>query len=202
MNAHHVIIVTVYLCWGGGFVCLGYFIFLFNKMLWFCSEPLVHVQWDIDGGECDTGCVQFGTAVWRGGCWPWSHGQLFYLIRKDLKLNERHLLFMWDNCVISTFSLICDFVLPESTIWRSSSVWWSGWERTSAVSKDLGCWTQSSTCETWEFPLFLLLWAQVPHGPVRNICAVRRSGHRVGIRGGSELSTGGLPQGIRWLFTL
>lgn len=27
---------------------------------------------------------------------------------------------------------------PESTIWRSSSVWWSGWERTSAVSKYFG----------------------------------------------------------------
>lgn len=39
------------------------------------SEPLVHLQWDDDSGECDSGCVQPGAAVWGGRCRPWCHGE-------------------------------------------------------------------------------------------------------------------------------
>lgn len=39
------------------------------------SEPLVCLQWENDSGEYNTGGVQPGPAVWRGGCWSWCHGQ-------------------------------------------------------------------------------------------------------------------------------
>lgn len=36
---------------------------------------------------------------------------------------------------------------------------------------------------------------QVPHGPIRNLCAVWCSSHRLGVWGSTKLSAGGLPQG-------
>lgn len=59
-------------------------VFFILRML-FCffaltAESLVHLQRDDDGRERDTGCVEPGSAVRRGGCRPRRHG----------KVNPRH----------------------------------------------------------------------------------------------------------------
>ncbi len=46
-----------------------------NLCTYSSTEPLVHLQWDDDSGECDSGCVQPGATVWRGGRWSRCHGQ-------------------------------------------------------------------------------------------------------------------------------
>lgn len=103
-------------------------------------------------------------------------------------------------CKMCIFPLICDSVLArvDHLAWRFCLV---GWMR-----KDLSCESRfglwNSTVRLWDpWEIFTCSWAQVSHGPIRDVRAVRRSGHRVCIRGGSELSTGGLPQGNSWVFT-
>lgn len=93
------------------------------------SEPLVHLQRDYDCGKRDSGRVQPGAAVRRGGRRPRCHGQSpkpspSFLYRVQMSEAAQGVF----NCLMF-FSVFCS----EPTFWCCVIVRGSGWKRTPAV---------------------------------------------------------------------
>lgn len=121
------------------------------------------------------------------------------LLINELKLNGRS--FKWGNCVVCIFfSDVC--LCPIQSRPFGVALLFGGMDE-----KGPQLWVNVFSSKHKHVPFRLesffcvCLWAQVPHGPIRNVCAMWCSGHRFCVWGSSELSTGGVPQGISWVFT-
>ena len=105
-------------------------------------EPLVHLQWDHDSGECDSGCVKSGSTVWRGRCRSRCHGEFDACAKLSCCPVELKT-FVLGTCLYHLFSppyfvaiylYTSCFLVLVSSLWSSTVIWRSWWKRTPAVS--------------------------------------------------------------------
>ena len=105
-------------------------------------EPLVHLQWDHDCGECDSGCVESGAPVWRRRRRPRCHGECGDCAKLSccpvgLRVSVLgaclSLVFLPSYFTAVHLSIFW-FVVLVPSLWSSTVIWRSWWKRTPTVS--------------------------------------------------------------------